>query len=912
MNPGPYAVASTGAGIPSSVAGGKGAALDRLIGLDASVPATGIVTTDAYRAFATTPRVARFLDELRATPPSTAGDDPDARSRVDEVFLAEPLPGDVAARVDELAARIADGGLVAYRSSATAEDLTNASFAGQYETYLNRTASDAHDMVRLVWASLWYPSPRSYRHYRGIAEDDLAMAVVIMAMLDPSHAGVLFTVDPGGRADAMRLEVVHGLGEQLVSGEVTPDAHVVARTDAPATFAAIDPALETLATEALRLEEALGAPQDIEFAVQHGELFLVQARPITTTGATDTRDDGFDFSCGLDTTYTTAGIAEMLPGVVPPLLWSIDSWLIENGFRDLFDTLGGGAAELTDGHALIGRFNGRAALNLDAMRTAAGSIPGGSPGELEEQYFGAVVKTDETNRHTDEVLHRSGAARARQGTRVLRARRRAAEQAEVAVQTVKLLIDAEPDVDAMDDDALLGYWNRLLHVAGIVATAEVTVAAMASASYRSVEVFLSRYSDAATATRRARQITAHAGGQRRARIAMAVEPIVEQLRDDAALGGLAVEDWATTRAALVASTAGSAIVERLEATWRRAGSTGVFAGETWAEVPQLAWLVVYRELTGAAGTADVEATRGDRRRAVEAQLTGRPQWRAARLARLQIFDVRRRFFRRSADEAAEFLDRREATKAAFLQLGGMVRRCHRSFARRLRNRGSLERLDDIAYVGAGEIPGLLAGTGPTLQQLAHRRRTDEQSRQLPVLPLVFTGVPDTTPAPIATGERFEGWAASPGRYEGRARVVHRPDEPGFRRGDILVAESTDASWTPLFLAAGAIVVEQGGPLSHAAIVARELGLPAVVNVPGFVARLVAEGGTPGIVVDGTAGTVTICGECAHPGSTHPTGSVDEAGVAGHATDPPHADPDRRSGADTPSRSDTPTLIGGAR
>ena len=150
---------------------------------------------------------------------------------------------------------VAGATTVAVRSSATAEDLGAASFAGQYESYLNVERDDAHDAVRKVWASLWYPSPRSYRWFRGIDEADLAMAAVVMRMLDPSIAGVLFTVDPGGTPDAVRLEVVEGLGEQLVSGAVTPDAHVLDRADLVASFAAIAPPLADLAREAIRLED---------------------------------------------------------------------------------------------------------------------------------------------------------------------------------------------------------------------------------------------------------------------------------------------------------------------------------------------------------------------------------------------------------------------------------------------------------------------------------------------------------------------------------------------------------------------------------------------------------------------------------------------------------------------------------
>jgi len=251
---GPLAVRLTGDGVDASVAGGKGAALDRLVALAAPVPATGVVTTDSYRAFASVPTIAAFLEALRSAPLPEPAEHAAARARVDEVFLSVALPSAVADAVDELVAEVAGPERVAVRSSATAEDLGAASFAGQYESYLNVDAIDAHDAVRKVWASLWYPSPRSYRWFRGIDEGDLAMAAVVMRMLDPTIAGVLFTVDPGGAPDAVRLEVVEGLGEQLVSGAVTPDAHVLDRADLVASFANIAPPLADLAREAIRLE----------------------------------------------------------------------------------------------------------------------------------------------------------------------------------------------------------------------------------------------------------------------------------------------------------------------------------------------------------------------------------------------------------------------------------------------------------------------------------------------------------------------------------------------------------------------------------------------------------------------------------------------------------------------------------
>jgi pyruvate,water dikinase len=851
----PLAHRLVGAGIEASIAGGKGAALDRLVALGAPVPPVGVVTTASYRPFAAEPAIAALLDELRTSPVPAPSEHAAQRQRIDEVFLSVPLPMAVREALDVLVDDIAGVQQVAVRSSATAEDLGAASFAGQYESYLDVERGDVHEAVRRVWASLWYPSPRAYRRFRAIDDTEVAMAVVIMRMVRATRAGVLFTVDPGGRPNAVRLEVVEGLGEQLVSGAVTPEAHVVDRDDLPASFAAIAPPLADLAREALRLEEALGAPQDIEFAIEDQDLYLVQARPITTTTEIGT-DDGFDVSCGPRTTYTTAGIAETLRGVLPPLSWSINSHLVENGFRSLFDLLGGGVDALTHDLELIGRFRGRAALNLDAMRLAAEAVPGGSPEELEQQYFGAAQPSQEVNREADQALQRAGASRVRQGMRVLRARRRAAEDAEVAVQAVARVVAREPDLTALDDAALLAYWSRMLHLAQQVVAAEIAVAAIASASYRSVEVFLSRYLDAAEASQAARELTATDAAQRRARVALAVEPVVARLSRDPELRAAAVEDWDDARSRLERSPGGGELVDAMLSAWRRAGSTGIFAGQTWEEVPQLTWKVVYQALvrpTEATATNE----RAERRLALERRLASDPKWRGARSLTGQIVDVRRRFLRREASDAAEFLDRRELTKAAVLQLGGVMRRCHLELGRRLVARGRLEAADDVEMLAPDELRMLVGDPGPTLEVIARRRRYNQEAEQAPALPQVWTGTPPAVAVDAASGERFEGWSASPGRYEGLARVVRSPGSTEFRRGEVLVATTTDASWSPLFLAAGAIVVEQGGPLSHAAIVARELGLPTVVNVPGLIARLEAVGGTAHVVVDGTAGVVTI-------------------------------------------------------
>lgn len=194
-----------------------------------------------------------------------------------------------------------------------------------------------------------------------------------------------------------------------------------------------------------------------------------------------------------------------------------------------------------------------------------------------------------------------------------------------------------------------------------------------------------------------------------------------------------------------------------------------------------------------------------------------------------------------------------------LKLGGAMRRLNLELGTRLVEEGRLESVDDVRLVGNAEVVAMLRGGGPTLDVVAARRRRLDEAELDGPLPRVFDGTPETVQAAVLVGERVEGWGASPGRYEGPARVVRSVTGSTLVRGDVLVARSTDASWAPLFLLAGAIVVEDGGPLSHAAIVARELGMPAVLNVPGIMDRLEAEPDQVALRVDGTSGEVIIHG-----------------------------------------------------
>jgi pyruvate, water dikinase len=253
-------------------AGGKAASLARMAAEGLPVPQGFVVPSEA---------LAEAVDTERLAALARAGD----HDRAQRLVRAAQPGG---SQVDEAYAQLG-GGPVAVRSSACAEDSETASYAGQQETFLNVSgAAEVRRRIVDCWASFFSERALFYRRSKG-SLDDLRMAVVVQRMVEPEKSGVLFTVDPvQRRRDRMIVEAVFGLGEQVVSGEVTPDHYVVDRSGAAKrerlpNGGVLDPdELEQLARLGQMLESRFGAPQDIEWAIADRELYLLQSRPVTT------------------------------------------------------------------------------------------------------------------------------------------------------------------------------------------------------------------------------------------------------------------------------------------------------------------------------------------------------------------------------------------------------------------------------------------------------------------------------------------------------------------------------------------------------------------------------------------------------------------------------------------------------
>ena len=864
-----------GDGAPLREVGGKAAGLDRLLGHGFPVPSARVVTADAYTAFVADPGLREYLDRLRDTdipPPDLLEAE---RARVDAAFLEVQMPAAIEGSIRKAASELLSPGLLAVRSSATAEDLASASFAGQYRTFLEVGSEEAVlAAVRMCWASLWDPSVRAYRRRENIPENDLSMAVVLQVMAPAEWAGVMFTRDPLGDPQTARVEAVRGLGEALVSGRVTPSVYRVDRRNLEIRGApqrGRPGFVEDLVRMGMRVERRLGSPQDIEWAHDGRRLVLLQSRPITHRAHLRADDDGFDTVPEPGHTYTPHGLAEMLPGVLPPLLWTINAPMLDNAFRELFADLDIPTPEVSGSLMAVGRFRGRAALNLSVLREAAASMPGGSAAEVERQYLGRVVGDyDEPQKSAGNPLRRAVT-----GLRAVRVRKRVEDDVDLLVDATNFGMALGVVLSSLSTNRLLRYRARVRDLAWRGYEVEVAASAGAAAAYRSLEMALERWAGAEGASLWAQRITAGPAIADQAGVNCAGElwslysaGVAREYGYDSVLGGPIGEALQRLEAL---GTEGHQFVDAVNRTMRHFGSMAVYGGETWDEDPDFVWDCI---ATMARSDADIPDCAPKQRVAVTRQsrdvafgeltrhLRGSWKWRLTRVLTGQIVDVRSRLLHKLAADAALFLELREKAKSALLILGGEEHRIIFEAARRLVASGHLTGEADVLLLADDELTTMLLGGEPVAtEELIRRRDALENARAGEPLPETFQGQPGVEQLDPADGDSFEGWAASPGSVRGRVKVLEEvADGVNLEPGDIIVAHSTDPSWTPLFLIAGGIVLENGGPLSHAAIVAREFGLPAVLNLKGAT-KVFATGDH--VEVDGTGGTVTrVLGEAA--------------------------------------------------
>jgi pyruvate,water dikinase len=868
-----------------SLAGGKAANLGELIRAGLPVPDGFCVTTDAYRDGTTAADLSGIFEELAGT----AADDPEraaeiARQARDRI-LSAPMPAHVAAAVTSAYQALGEPA-VAVRSSATAEDLPFASFAGQQDTYLGITGADAVlDAVHRCWASLWTDRAVVYRVRNRIDHAETRLAVVVQRMVDAAVAGVMFTVNPvTGRRGETVIDASPGLGEAVVSGSVNPDHFVLdSRTGAvlerrlgdkrlvvrarpgggtetvaqPASDTACvsDEQLRALVALGARVQEHYGQPQDTEWAIDRdGALWLTQARPVTTLfplpdgeASPDELRVYFCFSLaqGLTRPLTPLGLSAIrVLGSSVARLYGHPPVEPVAGPAPVHDAAGRLFFDIT---TIIRSTAGRAVFPrvLDVMEGRSATVlrglfadprlsvvhPSWWPVVRRLAFiaarFGIPIQVAQ-------ALARPAAARRRLDRLGdgLRERPRPPASAEATQRldfVVALLGDAVVRiVPRVMPPAAAGF--AMLGLAGRLLGADA------------------REGDLATVLR---------GLPHNVTTEMDLElwSVATAIRaDDDAAAAVRLESPAELAERYRTGALPPVLRDRLRAFLDRYGHRAVAEIDTgvprWAEDPThvLGVLANYLRLED----PDRAPDRTFARSAAEAEaMVSTLAERARRRGR-----VRGRAVAFALDRARQLAGVRELPKYDIVLVLAQARRELLGIGAELAAAGRLARADDVFFLCLSEIG--VALTGRDLRDVVTDRRAD-YSREMGRRHVPRVLLSDGTEPEAAAGTRqagdgaLVGIAASAGSATGPARVVLDPSGAHLAPGEVLVAPSTDPGWTPLFLTAGGLVMEMGGPNSHGAVVAREYGIPAVVGVPDATSRI-----TTGqqLTVDGTRGLVT--------------------------------------------------------
>ena len=718
------------------------------------------------------------------------------------------------------------GGRVAVRSSALVEDTAEASFAGQYRTLLDVSAEALVPAVEAVRRSA--EAAAGYARVMGLAVDGslTVPAVLVQRFVEPRAAGVVFTRHPA-EPDAMLVESHPGRGEAVVSGSVRPDRYVLDREtgalrEGPATGSLPAPDLATVFRLARRVEDLLGGPQDVEWAVSSGGVVLLQSRPITARGEAP-RDPRLR-------RLTRANVGEVLPDPVTPLTASTVVALLEQAFRDVASRAGLLPA---DAPPFLVLHRERVYLNLSLCLEIGRGLPGLASDDVERLVLGGGAA--QRVRLPVSAWPRLARVLAR-----LRVMARGLPEEIASAQQALARRPSRAAVAAARADELAAMLEGLERTGLLVATAHVATSGACGVRLALLARLLALLAPGEAAPRVNRLVTGLAGLDSAAPVA-ALEVLAGEAPAHLEWVAWLAQPTARATAALRRGDAPPALRARLADLLRRWGHRGLSEGElrspTWEDDPSPLLAALQARLSSARPPGFRARAAGQLGRADEAAIASR------------LGPLRAALFRRGLASAREWVTRREATKSLAVVLVQHGRDIARAAASRLAATGALAAEDDVFFLTAGELGAALRGAAVSRPAVARRRRRWQREAALAAPREVDFSAPGA--APPAEGD-LAGLGVSAGIGVGPARVVRQGETARIEPGEVLVAPVLDAALGPLLASAAGAVAEMGGLLSHGAVVARELGVPCVVDVRDATRRI--RGGQR-ILVDGGAGRI---------------------------------------------------------
>ncbi|PWR10813.1 phosphoenolpyruvate synthase [Micromonospora acroterricola] len=846
-----------------AIVGGKGAHLGALSRIDGiRVPAGFCVTTDAFRRImAEAPSIEDRLDQLSRLNPDDREAVRTLSAEIRRTIEGTVLPDDVAAAITRALIPLGERAAYAVRSSATAEDLPTASFAGQQDTYLNVVGPTAIlQHVSRCWASLFTERAVTYRQRNGIDHRTVHMAVVVQQMVFPDAAGILFTADPvTGNRTVATVDASFGLGEALVSGLVNPDAYRVRgdqiidraiaakqraihalpaggtreqtidprRQEQPALT---DPQVIRLVQLGRRIEAHFGHPQDIEWCLVDDDFQIVQSRPITTLFPIPETGDGDNH------VYVSVGHQQMMTDAMKPLgvsMWQLTAMapMHEAGGRLFVDVTRRLASPASRAGLLevVGRGD---PLIRDALESVLDrgdfvpSLPEAGPAGPPASGASAPIETDPAI--VTELVERSQASIA-------------ALRRDIATLTGPALFDF-----------LLEAFQEHKRLLGDPLSMQAIMAGMEATWWLNdqLQEWLGEKNAADT-------LTLSAPGNVTSEMGLALLDVADVIRPHpevvAFLQGVEDDGFLDELPKLAGGTdARDAIEAYLDRYGLRCVGEIDITRPRWSERPStLVPLILDNIKLFEPGAAERRFEQGRQ------QAQKKQEDLLERLRALPDGQQKADETKRMIDRVRTFIGYREYPKYAIVGRYFVYKQALLKEAERLVQAAVLRETDDIFYLTFQELHDV-ARTNHADDQLIHRRREAFRSYQMLSPPRVLTSEGEGIAGAyrrddVPTGA-LVGLPVSVGTVEGRARVILDMAEADLEPGDILVTAFTDPSWSPLFVAIEGLVTEVGGLMTHGAVIAREYGLPAVVGVE-HATRLIRDGQR--IRVHGADGYVEI-------------------------------------------------------
>jgi pyruvate,water dikinase len=860
--------------------GGKGASLARLTREGLPVPDGFHISTTAYWKFVDAndlgPGILTALGDADPAQPESLER---AAEGIRALFEAAVIPDELAGAIEEGYLGLSDVGPnasgdphggrqhgpavpVAVRSSATAEDLPEASFAGQQDSFLNVSGVSAVlEATKKCWRSLWTARAIGYRLRQGIDQGSVSLAVVVQLMAPAEAAGVLFTANPlNGRRDEMMISAAWGLGESVVGGTVTPDTLILDKADlrvvsrqtgdkkvmtvqvvggteerpvperlqtAPVLD---DESAGALARYGLQIEDSFEMPMDIEWVFSDGAFSIVQARPITALPELSAKEP----------------VEWKLPDHANRALRNNIVELMADPLTPLFETLGLKSINASL-RRLLSRFMGHAELMPEEIILSVNHYA---------YYNGSL-----TLRQIGGILLRSVGIARRMFTGVEERWHQARPQYAAAVASVERSAWREaPSVAILNGvsdlmEAVIDFYGTLL--GGVIPAAWISEGIF-TAVYKllirgkndpSPATFLLGFDSAPILAEKALyDLASWARDETHLAPYLVDTPasrLADHLEQRQTPSGLGPDEWRSWRGRFQAhlETHGHAIYN-LD-----------FANPVPADDPEPLLETCRLFLRGAARNPyERQQAAADRRERATREVLGR------------LRGLRLKLFQKTLLAAQKYAPLREDGLAEIGLGYPLLRRMLLEVGRRFTEAGMVENPAHIFWLEHEEVASAAQRwdrevPSPSLAERIPERKAAWRAASRVAPPLMLPQIRlfgldlAKLRKPRADGDRLKGVAASPGRVKAAARVLHGPgDFDQMQVGDVLVAAITTPAWTPLFVRASAVVTDVGGPLSHGSIVAREYGIPAVLGTGAATARI--HDGQE-ITVDGDEGLVYL-------------------------------------------------------